>query len=269
MSTDDTSECLVSPSELTLTPLTWNTGITATVTSVDENVDDEDQLCTVITSPAISADANYLNLGVLDVPVTVIDDDGAPSINFTMITITTTEEAENMLVSLSLSNPSAFTVEVDVTSADNGATAGLDYTAVSETVTFAPLETTTTFAVPILEDGIDEPNEALTLILSSPVQATLGLLDEATIEIEDDDAPARISIADSSAPETDLVGSMMFTVSLNIDSAYPITVDYTTQDGTAVASEHYTATMGTLTFVPGETEQFITVPIIGNDVDHK
>ena len=268
LTTDDATECTVAPSSLALTPLTWNTGVTATVTSVDENVDDEDQLCHVITSAAISDDPDYFNLGVPDVPVTVIDDDGAPSINFTMTTMTTTEEAEDLLVLLSLSNPSAFTVEVDVTSADNGATAGLDYTAVSETITFAPLETTTTITLPILEDGIDEPTEALTLTLSNPVQATLGLMDRATVEIEDDDAPARISIADSSAPETDLVGSMTFTVSLNIDSAFPITVDYSTQDGTAVAGEHYTATVGTLTFNPGDTEQFITVPIIGNEMDH-
>jgi hypothetical protein len=72
------------------------------------------------------------------------------------------------------------------------------------------------------------------------------------------------SIADSSAPETDLGGSIRFTVTLDTPSAYTIIVDYATQDVTAVAGEYYTATNGTLTFAPGEIEQIITVPIIGD-----
>jgi hypothetical protein len=153
---------------------------------------------------------------------------------------------------------------VTVMSGDDSATAGEDYTAVSEIITFAPSETSATVAIPILEDFLDEPTESFTLTLSSPVAATIGLVDEMTVEIEDDDAPARISIADSSAPETDLSGSMVFTVTLDTPSAYTITVDYVTQDDTAVAGEQYTATSGTLTFAPGETEQIITVPIIGD-----
>ena len=254
----------MSPNELTVTSLTWQTGATATVTSVDETSDDGDQICTVITSAADSQDTDYDGLVVPDVSVTVIDDDGAPSINFATATVTTTEETENLLVSLTLSNPSASTVQVTVTSGDNSATADEDYTAVSEIITFAPSETSATVAIPILEDFLDEPTESFTLTLSSPVAATIGLVDEMTVEIEDDDAPARISIADSSAPETDLSGSMVFTVTLDTPSAYTITVDYVTQDETAVAGEHYTATNGTLTFAPGETEQTIVVPIIGD-----
>ena len=271
LATDDSTECLVSPNELALTPLTWNTGITATVTSVDEAIDDGDQTCTVVTSDADSEDTNYDQLVVPDVSVTVIDDDGAPSINFTTATVTTTEEAENVLLSLSLSNPSADTVQVMVTSGDDSATAGEDYTAVSETITFAPFETSATVTLPILEDLLDEPTESLMLILSAPVNGDLGLVDTATIEIEDNDAPARLSIADSSAPETDLSGNMIFTVTLDVASAFTITVDYATQDDplaepaeAAVAGEHYTATTGTLTFAPGETVQTIVVPIIGN-----
>ena len=264
LTTDDNTECIVSPNELTVTSLTWQTGATATVTSVDETSDDGDQICTVITSAADSQDTDYDGLVVPDVSVTVIDDDGAPSINFATATVTTTEETENLLVSLTLSNPSASTVQVTVTSGDNSATADEDYTAVSEIITFAPSETSATVAIPILEDFLDEPTESFTLTLSSPVAATIGLVDEMTVEIEDDDAPARISIADSSAPETDLSGSMVFTVTLDTPSAYTITVDYVTQDETAVAGEHYTATNGTLTFAPGETEQTIVVPIIGD-----
>ena len=41
-----------------------------------------------------------------------------------------------------------------------------------------------------------------------------------------------------------------------------VTVDYTTNDGSALAGTDYTTTSGTLTFPPGETAQNISVPIL-------
>jgi hypothetical protein len=46
--------------------------------------------------------------------------------------------------------------------------------------------------------------------------------------------------------------------------AETITVDYATEDGSARAGEHYVPVMDTLTFEPGETDQTIAVPILGN-----
>ncbi len=42
----------------------------------------------------------------------------------------------------------------------------------------------------------------------------------------------------------------------------PVTVNYATQDGSAVAGEDYIATSGELVFLPGETLQWITVDIL-------
>jgi sugar lactone lactonase YvrE len=54
----------------------------------------------------------------------------------------------------------------------------------------------------------------------------------------------------------------LFTVSLSAPFAEPVTVNYATADGTAVAGTNYTATSGTLTFAPGVTTQTIRVPIL-------
>ena len=58
----------------------------------------------------------------------------------------------------------------------------------------------------------------------------------------------------------------VFTVTLEstIPVGFAVEVDFATADGTAVAGSDYTATSGTLTFVPGVTSQTITVPIIGD-----
>ncbi|MFV2067055.1 MAG: tandem-95 repeat protein, partial [Pirellulales bacterium] len=51
-----------------------------------------------------------------------------------------------------------------------------------------------------------------------------------------------------------------FTLSLSSPSALPVTVDFSTADGTASAVSDYEASTGTLTFAPGETSKTIVVP---------
>ena len=52
-----------------------------------------------------------------------------------------------------------------------------------------------------------------------------------------------------------------FAVTLESASASPVTVNYATANGTAVAGTDYTQTSGTLTFAPGVTSQTVNVPI--------
>ena len=59
-----------------------------------------------------------------------------------------------------------------------------------------------------------------------------------------------------------------FTVSLNVDSSAPVTVDYATGDGTALAGADYTPAAGTLTFLfGGSLTQSIDVPILDDLLD--
>ncbi|MDQ2587931.1 Calx-beta domain-containing protein [Saccharothrix yanglingensis] len=58
-----------------------------------------------------------------------------------------------------------------------------------------------------------------------------------------------------------------FTVSLDRPSPNPVTVDFTTANGTAVAPGDYAATAGAVTFAPGETSKQAIVPVVGDTVD--
>src|SRR5439155_25906676 len=49
-----------------------------------------------------------------------------------------------------------------------------DFTPVSGTLTFAPGQTSLSVSVPVLHNGSVTPNAAFSLVLSSPVNATLG-----------------------------------------------------------------------------------------------
>ena len=53
-------------------------------------------------------------------------------------------------------------------------------------------------------------------------------------------------------------------VSLSMPNSNTTTVQYTTVDGSALASRDYVATSGTVTFAPGVTAVPITIPIIGD-----
>lgn len=77
-----------------------------------------------------------------------------------------------------------------------------------------------------------------------------------------------ISVSDVTITESDTNNSTaLFTVNLSEASTRPITVNYTTVDGTAKKSLDYLAGSSTLTFAPGQTTQTIAVSILGDLLD--
>src|SRR5262249_51933493 len=77
-----------------------------------------------------------------------------------------------------------------------------------------------------------------------------------------------LSISNVSQPEGNSgTTAFNFTVTLSTPSSSPVTVQYATADGTATtANNDYTASSGTLTFAPGQTQQTITVLVNGDTV---
>ena len=63
------------------------------------------------------------------------------------------------------------------------------------------------------------------------------------------------------------VGTVTYKISLNKVYDQTVSVQYATQDGTAVAGQDYTAISGTVTFTPGQTSTTVTVPIAEDTVD--
>ena len=75
-----------------------------------------------------------------------------------------------------------------------------------------------------------------------------------------------LSVADAEATEEG-DGAMAFVVTLDPAARGTVTVDYATSDGSARAGDDYTATSGTLTFLAGETEKTISVPVADDAED--
>ena len=75
---------------------------------------------------------------------------------------------------VSLNRASTLTVTVDYATSNGTATAGSDYTATSDTLTFEPGDVSKTVSVPILDDGHDDGEETLTLTLSNASGARIA-----------------------------------------------------------------------------------------------
>ena len=76
----------------------------------------------------------------------------------------------------------------------------------------------------------------------------------------------RISVGDATVQEAE--GAVLaFSVTLSHPSSRTVTVDYATSDGSAQASQDYTAASGTLTFRPGHPSQTIQVPVLIDSED--
>ena len=141
-----------------------------------------------------------------------------------------------------------------------------DYTDVYGSGSWAivPGSNGTSFRIRLDDDVIDEPDEMFQVRITNPQGAVLG---ENTfdVSIQDNDPPPRLEISDSTQREgvpaefTVVLKSPDHLTYPSFHSAFVVTVDYTTQDVSAIAGVHYTATSGRLTFAPGETEKTITV----------
>ena len=199
---------------------------------------------------------------------TINDNDGPPTVSITGPALVN-EAAGTATYTVALSNPTLQTVTVRVATQDGTARAGSDYTAVDQVLTFAPGELTRQVTVAITNDTVFEGKEDYTVVLGTPANATLGT-DRVTTQIADDgtgdggtdnDQPG-LSINDVIVNEA--AGTATFTVTLTGTAAQPVTVNFATADGTALAGTDYTATTGTLTFAPGETSKTIVVPILND-----
>ena len=173
-------------------------------------------------------------------------------------------EGGDAAFTVSLSGAMPAPVTVSWSTSDGTATADSDYTAGSGTVTFQTGSTTPqTLTVATVDDALAEADETFTVVLTAsslPAGVSLGMDPAAMGTIEDNDTAA-VSVG-AGAPVTE-GGDATFTVSLSGAVSAPVTVNWSTSDGTATADSDYTAGSGTVTFRTGSTTpQTLTVATV-------
>lgn len=182
------------------------------------------------------------------------------SVNNAPTAVQGTSSSSTETFTVSLSSASTTPVTVQYTTVDGTAKAGKDYDAKSGTLTFPPGTTSLPVTVTILPETAAQNAagtlKTFTLALSNPSGATLSVA-QGTGTIQ----PPVVLVMTSNPPPVDQSTAayerVTFNVTLSCPCTTPVTVDYTTADGTAKKNVDYQPQSGSLTFPPGVT----TLPV--------
>lgn len=181
----------------------------------------------------------------------------------------------NATFTVTLGSPTTIDVKVDYATADLDAneqywygptaTAGIDYTATAGTLTIPAGQTTGTIVVPVIGDRIGESGEMFFVKLSNPTHVIVDY-PQAVGTITDDEPYVSIQYFANPAVAEGNTGTKSVSLLIELSTAtdVPVTVSYTTNDGSAVAGSDYQAAAGTLTIAPGQTTQTVTVQVVGD-----
>ncbi len=157
---------------------------------------------------------------------------------------------------------------IDFTTSNGTAEDGSDYSATSGTLMIPPGAASGNIVVNItnnMDDSLDENAESFNVAIINPVYALLTN-DSGLVTITDNDSPPTMSITDVTVDE--FAGTANFDVSLSAASGKPVTIDYQTSNGTAIAGADYIAiSLTTLTFQPGQTVKNVNVTITPDMLD--
>ena len=285
----DTLTLMVSLSEISGLPtvFTWNTydGVPVSLGAAQGSGDYSQVTGAVATVPigsltvAVSTDAladaldeydeNYIislsslvnaNVGDDDSVVTINDQNPVPDLFVADVVIS---EGDSAYLTISLDTASGREINFTLESlADTALGGGTDFNDFGPQLMTIPAGSVTVGAfLETVEDVLSEGSEQFYVSLSSALNANIS--DNIGVaQITDDDGSVEIYITgDSQLEGTDLV----FTVSLNVASAFNVTYSFNAFDGTATTGDSdYILSGGTNTIPNGTLNQTITVAT-GND----
>ncbi|MEM9642911.1 MAG: Calx-beta domain-containing protein [Pseudomonadota bacterium] len=209
---------------------------------------------------------------------TILDDDASnsePSISVEGFEVVEAASSASLIMTLHLSEPSLQAVSVNYRTLNGEtATAGEDYAVSAGIATFAPGQTTLNIAISDFFDRLDEVDEAVVVEFFDPSFGVLAgnqkVLRETAFIRDDPDAGVgpnlALDVSDPVLVEGDSgTQAAVFELTLSRPSQTPITLNYTTRNGDAVAGSDYTAKSGTVTFAAGQTKAFVSITTRGDN----
>ncbi len=259
----DNDYVAIDTTTLSFAPGEFNKTITVTVNSdvLDEGA--SERFFVNLSNPVFATIVDNQGEG------TITDDDPPPTLSIDDVTVAEGEADDTVTAQLtvSLSAASGLSVTVDYATANDTATAGNDYVAVNNRLTFAPGDTSKTINLTVNGDALDEgANERFFVNLNNPVNATIADA-QGVGTISDDDDPPTISINDVRLNEGNTgTTSADFTVSLSAASGLIIGVDYTTGEDSATENSDYLPANSTLSLAPGETSKTVSIVVNGDAI---
>ena len=238
---------------------------TISVDTVEDALDEPDETLTMRFSLGRKP-----NVARAETELTIADDDpgteppfSPPAISLANAALS--EGGGTVYVPVLLSDASSRAASVNYTTQNGTALAGAEYTQASGTLVIPAGATSSVIPVELADDAKDEDDKALSLVISDPVDATIGDGD-AAVQISDNDPPPVLSINDVAL--TEQATNAVFTISLSAVSEKQITVQVSTTNGTAIGgalcggtTDYLTLTNLNVVISPGQANKTFNVGV--------
>lgn len=198
---------------------------------------------------------------------------GSGAIEFARSIFIASESATNAIVTVRRIGGTEGTVTVDIGSrpdptvpAGSAARPFVDYIPQGGRLTFPEGEVQVTVQIPVLDDTEVEPDRIAELFLANPAGTgaeapTLGFQPTARLVITSDDSEVNFGAPSFSVGESISSGSAAITITRSGAVSLPVTVTFSTADGTALSPADYIAQTNTVTFARGVSEMTVFVTI--------
>lgn len=207
--------------------------------------------------------------------VTITDDDTPPPspgvIQFAQAAYSVGEAAGTVTLIATRTGGSSSNVTGYYRTADGTATAGQDYTATTNAVSWANGDTSNkNVVIPILNDTVVESDEAFTITFFTTFGgATIGAQATATVTITDDDtpppSPGVIQFAQAAYTVGEAAGTVTLVATRTGGSSSNVTGYYRTAAGTATAGQDYTPTTNAVSWADGDSAPKNVIIAVLND----
>jgi hypothetical protein len=223
----DLTEGTVAPASLVFTPANWNVPQAATVTGVNDAVDDGDIGYTVVTS-AVSSDGLYSGITVDD-PAFTNEDDDVAGVTVNVTDGSTREDGETGSFTVVLLSEPTSSVTINLVSSD--LTEG---TVAPASLVFTPANWDVPQAATMtgVNDAVDDGDIAYTVVTSAVssdgVYSGIAVDDPAFTNVDDDIAGVVMTVTDGSTTELGETGG--FTVVLLSEPTSNVTVNLVSSD---------------------------------------
>ncbi|HKY44439.1 MAG TPA: Calx-beta domain-containing protein [Pyrinomonadaceae bacterium] len=199
-----------------------------------------------------------------------------PCLSINDVSVTETDTGTvNAVFTVKLSEASTQTVRVNYFTTSPffpgtgfGATKGVDFEDVPDTLTFLPGETTKTLNVAVKGDLIDELDQFFDVILTTPINAAISD-GKGVGTIVDNDSPPSITINDTTVIEGTgfhVQNFAVFTLTLSAPSEKEVFVNFSLAPGTASANVDYFNTTSNAGIAPHALTATIMIPIIAENM---
>lgn len=236
------------------------TNKTVFVPVFDNSVADGDR--TVLLT--LSNPSGGATLGVpVNATLTILDDE--ISVAFASPVFVVNEDGGNATLSVRRLGGTNSVSTVRYSTTNGTATAGLDYSPTSGTLNFNPGETLKTVNIPVIDDNLIEGDENFFVGLYNPSTGVqVGNPGFATVVILDNDAG--FFFTNTVIQVLENATNAVITVVRTNPLTGTVSVNYATEDGSAIAGADYQAVTGTLVFTNGESVKSFLVPIVDDQL---